>query len=280
MRNSFVFIKKNAVCLFGKLNETTMMKSKIISCLALFALLSATSALAQKDKYHKLDNYYVLEKYDDCVDEAESMQLNEKYSKDTEPYLYAAMGYMGVYHNPDKYTLKKYPDYKDPLRKSLSNFGKFRKRDKTGEKFQDNQNFANELKNETFIMMADLQEKNDKSKLGSYSREIAKAFPDDGAMMLLSAAYLIASGNAGDGIKNADAAFKMLDSVATAGSLKPSEQEMKALSSCFIIYTDYLIEQKDKPKENKEKAMKFIALATKILPEDAAIKEQGAKIGQ
>lgn len=258
--------------------KITMTKSKPVFCLVLFVLVSVNVVQAQKDKYRKLDNYYVLEKYDDCVDQAESMQLNDKYSKDTEPYLYAAMGYLGVYRNPEKYTLKKYPDYKDPLRKSLSNFGKFRKRDKTGEKFQENQNFAEELKNETFVMMADLEEKNDKSKLGSYSREIAKAYPDDGVMMLLSAAYLVASGNAGDGIKNADAAYKMLDSVVTTGSMKLTEQEMKALSASFILYTDYLVDLKDKPKENKDKAMKFIGLAEKLLPNDSAIKDQSAKI--
>ncbi len=129
-------------------------------------------------------------------------------------------------------------------------------------------------------MMADLQEKNDKSKLGSYSREIAKAFPDDGVMMMLSGTYLVVSGNTGDGLKNNDAAFKMLDSAATGGGLKSSEQETKALSNCFVLYTDFLVDLKDKPKENKEKAMKFMALAEKLLPEDAAIKEQKAKIGQ
>lgn len=267
--------------MFGKM-KLIMIKSKTIFCLALFAMLSITLVQAQKKEkaYQKLDNYYVLEKYDKCVDEAESMQLDDKYSKDVEPYLYAAMGYVGVYRNPDKYTLKKYPDYKDPLRKALSHFGKFRKRDKTGDAFAENQTFATDLKNETFIMMIDLQEKNDKSKMGSYAREIAKAFPDDGVMMMVSAAYLIASGNAGDGIKNANTGYKMLDSLSTAGAFKPSEQETKALSNSFIMYTDYLVEQKEKQKENKEKAMKFIALAEKLLPEDSSIKEQSTKINQ
>ena len=43
-------------------------------------------------------------------------------------------------------------------------------------------------------------------------------------------------------------------------------------SSKFTIYL------KDKPKENKEKAMKFIGLAEKLLPNDSAIKEQSTKI--
>lgn len=276
-----------------------MTKLKTIFCVALFAMLSVTLVHAQKkdkdkeksskskdkdkdkdkDKYRKLDNYYVLEKFDKCVDEAESMQLDDKYSKDVEPYLYASMGYLGVYRNPDKYTLKKYPDFKDPLRKSLSNFGKFRKRDKTGDSFETNRSFAEDLKNETFTIMADFLEKNDKSKLASYSREIAKAFPDDGVMMMLSAGDLIASGNAGDGIKNADAAYKMLDSTVAAGQMKPTELETKALSTSFIQYTDYLLDQKDKQKENKEKARKYIGLAQKILPNDSAIKEQTTKIG-
>ncbi len=266
--------------MFSKM-KLIMTKNKTIFSLAVFALLSVTLVQAQKkekDKYRKLDNYYVLEKYDKCIDEAQSMQLDDKLSKDVEPYLYAAMGYLGVYRNPDKYPLKKYEDFKDPLRKARSNFGKFRKRDKTGDAFAEQQTFATDLKNETFIMMADLQEKNDKSKMGSYAREIAKAFPDDGVMMLLSAAYLVASGNAGDGLKNADAGYKMLDSLSTAGEFKPSEQETKALSNSFILYTDYLNELKEKPKENKEKAKKFISLAEKLLPEDSNIKEQSTKL--
>ena len=262
-----------------------MTKSKTFFSLTLLVLISATAVLAQKDdkdekKYRKLDNYYVLEKYDDCVDEAEKMQTNDKYSKDVEPYLYASMGYLAVYRNPDKYTMKKYPDYKDPLRKSLSHFGKFRKRDKTGEAFAENTSFANELKNETFIMMTELQEKNDKSKMGSYSREIAKAFPDDGVMMMVSGTYLVISGNTGDGLKNNDAAYKMLDSLASGGEVKLTDQETKALSNCFVLYTDYLSNTREKPKENKEKAMKFMALAEKVLPNDSAIKEQSAKLNQ
>jgi hypothetical protein len=268
--------------LFSKM-KFIMTKSKINLCLALFAVLSITLVRAQKKEktYQKLENYHVLEKYDKCIDEAQSLQLDDKYSKDVEPYLYAAMGYLGVYRNPDKYDIeKKYPDFKDPLRKSLSNFGKFRKRDKTGDAFAEQQLFATDLKNETFIMMSDLQEKNDKSKMGSYAREIAKAFPDDGVMMMLSAAYLVASGNAGDGIKNADAGYKMLDSLSTSGEFKPTEQETKALSNSFILYTDYLTGLREKPKENKEKALKFIALAEKLLPQDSNIKEQSAKINQ
>ena len=100
-------------------------------------------------------------------------------------------------------------------------------------------------------------------------------------MMMVSAAYLAVSGNSGDAVKNADAAYKMLDSVSTAGPVKFSDQEAKALSSSFVLFTDYLIEMKgEKQKENKEKAMKFIALAEKVLPGDVPVKDQNAKINQ
>src|SRR5687768_8279992 len=243
--------------------KITMTKNRTIFCLALFAMLSVTLAQAQKKEktYQKRENNHVLEKYDKCIDEAIRYQEDKEYGKDVEPYLYEDKGFLGVYFaGQEKYSMKKYPDYKDPLRKSLNHFGKFRKRDKDGEAFAEQQLFVTELKNETFNMMTQLQEKNDKSKMGSYAREIAKAFPDDGVMMMLSAAYLVASGNAGDGIKNADAAYKMLDSLSTSGEFKLTEQETKALSNSFVMYTDYLTELKEKPKENKEKAMKFIAL--------------------
>ncbi|MBK5286414.1 MAG: hypothetical protein JJE25_13530 [Bacteroidia bacterium] len=227
------------------------------------------------DKYKKLDNYYVLERFDKCIDASMSYTESDKTSKDPEPYLYCSMGFLGVYLNPDKYTLKKYPDFKDPLRKSLNYYGKFRKRDKTGELHEQNDLYENNLKNETFHIMDDFLEKNDKTKMGGYAREINKAFPDDGVMTLLSGSHLVLSGNAGDGYKLIDTAYKQLSSVEDR---KFTETEASYLSKYFVLYTDYLLNQKK--KESTEKAKSLIELAAKLLPEDAAIKEQYAKISQ
>ena len=227
--------------------------------------------------YQKLDNYYVTDKFDKCVDAAMGYTENDKTSKDPEPYLYTSMGFLGVYRNPDKYTLKKYPDFKDPLRKALNYFGKFRKRDKTGEAFQSNGLFVSELKTETINFMNDLlaQEKTDKTRMGGYAREIGKAFYDDGTMLLLSATHLVLSGNAGDGVKLVDSCYKHLSAIEEP---KFDEPETACLSKYFVQYTDYLLSQKK--KESTDKAKTLIELAAKLLPADAVIKEQQAKIGE
>jgi len=260
------------------------MKHKIIT--ALLVVLLPFAAFSQKNKkeeegakdknekkYLKLDGYYVTDKFDKCVDAAMSFTENDKTSKDPEPYLYCSMGFLGVYRNPDKYTLKKFPDYKDPLRKSLSYFGKFRKRDKTGELFETNSLFATDLKNETIHFMNDLLEKNDKTKMSGYAREIGKAFIGDGVMSLLSGTNLVLSGNVGDGLKMIDTCYKQLSAIEEP---KFSETEAACLSKYFILYTDYLLNQKK--KESTDKAKQLIELAARLLPEDGAIKEQLAKI--
>lgn len=227
--------------------------------------------------YQKLDNYYVTDKFDKCVDAAMGYTENDKYSKDPEPFLYTSMGFLGVYRNPDKYTLKKYPDYKDPLRKSLSYFGKFRKRDKTGEVFQSNSLFAAELKTETINFMNDLvsAEKQDKTRMGGYAREIGKAFPDDGVLLLLGGTHLVLSGNAGDGVKMIDSCYKYLSAIEEP---KFDEAETNCLSKYSVLYTDYLLNLKK--KESADKAAKFLELAAKLLPSDPGIKEQQVKVGQ
>jgi hypothetical protein len=259
------------------------MKQKILFALSLACLPLFTIAQKGGDReknlktYQKLDNYYVTDKFDKCVDAAMSYSEDDKYSKDPEPFLYTSMGFLGVYRNPDKYTLKKYPDYKDPLRKSLSYFGKFRKRDKTGEAFQSNQLYAGELKTETINFMNDLlnQEKQDKTRMGGYSREIGKAFPDDGVMLLLSGTHLVLSGNAGDGVKLIDSSYKYLKAVEEP---KFDEAESSCLSKYFVLYTDYLLGLKK--KESADKAKTLLELAAALLPEDPAIKEQQAKISE
>lgn len=250
-----------------------MKTKKHISSLLIIFILPFAAAAQNEKAYKKLDNYYVTDKFDKCIDAAMGFIDDAKLSKDPDPYLYASMGFLGVYRNPDKYTLKKFPDFKDPLRKSLNYYGKFRKRDKTGEKHQENSGYADDLKSETIHMMDELLEKNDKTKMGGYAREISKAFLDDGVMSLLSGSHLVLSGNVGDGLKLIDSAYKQL-SVDTARQF--SETEIPCVSKYFILYTDYLLNQKK--KESTEKAKLLIELAAKLLPNDSAIKEQRVKI--
>ena len=261
------------------------MTTKKYTALLLLIFIFPFAAFAQKGKndsgssdkndklYKKLDTYYVTDKFDKCIDAAMGYTESDKTSKDPQPYLYCSMGFLGVYRNPDKYTMKKFPDFKDPLRKSLSYYGKFRKRDKTGEQHELNSGYADDLKNETIHMMDDLLEKNDKTKMGGYAREISKAFFNDGVMLLLSGSQLVLSGNVGDGLKFIDSSYKYL-SVDTARQF--NETEAACMSKYFILYTEYLLAQKK--KESTEKAKTLIELAEKLLPNDAAIKEERVKI--
>ena len=247
------------------------MKLFIIS---LVLIISSQISFAQKDnseKYKKLEKYYSESAYADVIFNAEKMIDNEKYSKDPEPYLYSSKAFLGIYKNPEEYPEKKFPDFKNPLKFALSDFAKFRKHDKSGEVYAENKDYAAELKSAVIETTEGMTDKKDAMKLAMMSRDIAKAFNNDAPMMMLSAGYLLSTNNIADGLKNADSALALLKK--NPDIANASDDDKKALSKGFILYTDYLISKKEMVK-----AIDAITLASSTLPLDDAIKTQAEKI--
>jgi hypothetical protein len=266
-----------------------MMPIKKISY-ALFTLLFITVAsYAQKakkekteeprdeNKYKKLENYYSLEKYIDCLYKAEGYMEKENYSKDPEPYLYASMCYLAIYKDPDPYPLKKYPELKNPLKDALSNFAKFRKRDKTGEVYEQNKSFADELRGIVMQETEKMYEKKDITHLSSTARDISKAYDKDEVMLMISGAYLSYTNNLSEGIKAAETAMAMLKpKAASAEKPKYTADEEKALAQAFIVYSDYLMSRKD--NVNAAKAKDAITLGHTLLTDNDKVSKQFEKI--
>jgi len=267
-----------------------MMSYKKISYALLALLFITTTSFAQKgkkekkeepkdeNKYKKLENYYSTEKYIDCLYKAEGYMEKESYNKDPEPYLYASMCYLAIFKDPDPYPLKKYPELKNPLKDALSNFAKFRKRDKNGELYEQNKSFADELRGVAMEETSKLYEKKDVAHLSSFSRDISKSYDKDEVMLMISGAYLSYTNNLSEGIKAAETAMAIMKTK-SAGSDKPkyTADEEKALAQSFVVYSDYLISRKD--NVNAAKAKDAITIAHTLLPDNEKISKQFEKVG-
>src|SRR6185369_3085518 len=113
---------------------------KIISA-SLIMLLMSTFAFSQKDKEKekkenakddekissKLLNLYAMDKFEKCIEAADSYIKNDNTARSPYPYLYTSMCYLGIYNDQENFDVKK---FKDPLRKALGFLGRFKKKDK------------------------------------------------------------------------------------------------------------------------------------------------------
>jgi len=236
--------------------------------LLLVAALAVSYAHAQKDKYTKLFDAYTMEKYEKCIDAALGYTESEKTAKDPEPYLYISMSYFEMSKDPDRFDAKKKPEYKDPLKKAVNYASKLAKRDKDGSVRADNKDFMEELKEATMDAIKAGYENKETSKYVALSRDFAKAYDKDYAVMMFTGMYLIYGNAQSDGLKYMDVSTENLKK-----NGKPSEGydrlSKRALTESFVKYSQYLNDNKD-----KKKAMAVIDLGKELLPESEEIQKQ------
>ena len=244
------------------------------NALILAFVLAVTGAQAQKEKYTKLFDLYTMEKYAKCIETADGYTQSEKTAKDAEPYMYIAMSYFEVSKDPDRFDVKKYPELKDPLKKAVSYTAKFAKRDKDGSLRAENKEFLDELKEASVDGIKGMYERKETSKYASFARDLSKAYDKDYPVTLLTGVYLIYGNSQSEGIKNLDIAMENLKK---AGKPEGGYDRLnkRILTDGFVMYTNYLLETKD-----KKKAQSTIALAKDLLPESEEIQKQEAAVNQ
>ena len=110
--------------------------------------------------------------------------------------------------------------------------------------------------------------------MASFARDMSKAYDKDYPVTLLTGIYLVYGNAQSEGIKNLDIAMENLKK---AG--KPEEGfdrlNKRILTDGFVLYSQYLLDTKD-----KKKAQSTIALAKDLLPESEEIQKQEAAINQ
>jgi hypothetical protein len=245
---------------------------RTITLLALVLIFGQVRA--EKEKYTKLFDMYTLEKYDKCIDAALKYTKSEKTAKDAEPYLYVAMSYFEISKDPDRFDLKKNPELKDPMRKAINYTARMAKKDKDGSVREENSEFMEELKEAAADAIKGMYADKETSKLATLSRDYAKAYDKDYAVMLYSGIYLIFGNSQSDGNKNLDIAMENLKkaSVPDGGWDRISK---RLLTDGFVLYSGYLMDAKD-----KKKAQSVLDVAKALLPDSEEITEQQGKLNQ
>ena len=256
------------------------MKKSITTFLAVVLLFSAFAQKA-KDKdyskedekiYNKLVNLYTLDKFAKCIEECESYIKSESTARSPYPYLYMSMCYLAIYQDQDNFDMKK---YKDPLKKSLSFMGRFKKKDKAGDVQKENADHLRDLKKATILECATLNDKKDFKNLQNLAREVAKDYDKDEAMLILSGTYLCRSDAKPEGERSIETGMAILKKKKDDGNAKYEADEYDVLAQAFLAYTDYLMDSKDVAK-----AKTSIQMAKDIMPGNEKISKQSDKINK
>ncbi len=255
------------------------MKNSYSTLLVFFLLIAFANAQKSKEKDYtkedekinnKLSAIFDKDKFADCIDASDSYITDEKTSRSPFPYLFSSMSYFAIYNDQENFDMKK---FKDPLRKAISFMGRFKKKDKSGEVQKENSEFLSNLQNAVLSECASLKDKKDLRSLQNLSRDIAKNYDKDAAMLIISGVYLCSSDVKPEGEKNIESGMNFLKKRKADNDTKFDSEESGTLSKAFVLYTDYLSTGKD-PVKTKE-VMQF---ASDILPDNDAIKKQSEKI--
>jgi len=222
--------------------------------------------------YNKLINLYTLDKYGPCIDAADKYIKNDNTARSPYPYLYSSMSYLAIFNDQDNYDMKK---YKDPLRKALSFYGRFKKKDKSGEVQKENGEYIRELRKATLFECQSLNEKKDTRNLQNLGRDVVKNYDKDEAMQMIGGTYLCRADSKIEGERAIETGMNLLKKKKDDGMAKFDADQADLLAQAFIIYTDYLVEIKDSAKSKTA-----IQFAKDLLPDNEKINKQSDKISK
>jgi len=224
------------------------------------------------EDFQKLFDWFVLEKYEDCLFKATTMSEKEKYQKAPEPWLYMSMCLLKIAESNDDELTEKYPK---ALANSLKYAAKGRKKDKSGELFEQNIEFFDEIKK---LGCADahgyLNEGNHK-KAASLYKKVLKVDKTDYAIQYMTGVCYAYAKNIGEAKLNLKTATDSLKAKFTRNpDYKLRKVSEPVLSEATIMYSDYLVE-----KGMSDSAKTVIQDALSYLPEDKDLKMQADKLG-
>jgi len=194
------------------------------------ALLSIGSSYSQKDKkiVEKLRTMYGDEKYQDCAHDAIKHSSNPKYKSNPEIYIYASMACLRI-----SQTNEGVEEFKKAFNDALSYAGKYRKKDKAGQFYNDYLTHFEELKKlvaeevENY-MLEDRKAKvykSAKKSLGLISK-IQKMDPDDKGSYLLNAVLELKVKNTIEGKKMIKVILPEIKRLAPTRDEMPAPEEL------------------------------------------------------
>ncbi len=194
------------------------------------SILTLGNSLAQKDDkiVEKLRDMYGEEKYQDCAHDAIKFSSNSKFKNNPEIYIYASMACLRISESNEASE-----EFKKAFKDALSYAGKYRKKDKAGQYYEDYITHFEELKKlvaeevENY-MLEDRKAKvykSAKKSLGLVDR-IHKMDPDDKGAYLLKAVLELKIKNTTEGKKMLKIILPEIERLAATRAEMPDEVEM------------------------------------------------------
>lgn len=213
------------------------MKVNIQIVIAAVFVFVAGFAKAQEDEFADLRILYMDQKYEKLISKAEGYVAKDKTRKSPEPYLYLSKAYFEM-SQLDEYA-EKYPPDKS-FRDALKWASKYRRKDKEGNIYDDNDFYFNELKKSAIEEAGGLMSDQKYSRAKRYYDGITDFDPTDaGAWLMLGYCQLQMRSMQEAKLTYQEAGKAMY----TANLEKLNSTERKLLLNGVINYADYLIEE-------------------------------------
>lgn len=205
---------------------------------ALFILFAKTTAAqdeAQSNTYEDLRNLYMDQKYEKLIAKAERYVSNDKTRKDAEPYLYLSKAYFEISQN-EEFNEKFPPD--KAFRDALKWASKYRRKDKEGQIYDDNDFYFNELKKSAIEEAGGLMSDEKYSRAKRYYDGITDFDPNDAGAWLMLGYCQIKMRAAQEAKMAYTEAGKVMQNL---GEARLNSTEKNLLREGVINYADVLI---------------------------------------
>ena len=250
------------------------MKKSIIIGLALLGFCSTVNAQVEggDEKFQKLFDLYVMEKFEDCAYKAEKFTLDDRTRKAPEPYLYLSMCYFEIYNNIEEYDQELYGK---ALYDAMKYASKFRKKDKEGTIFEQNTDYFEDLTKATIKEARSFYYEDNYRKASSVFRKMQKFDPKNEDIRYMTGVCQIMSNNLGEGTKALTTAVPILKKNYNDNSYIPNDQTEEILKEAMILYSGYMAENGD-----VDSAKRTINLAREFFTGDEDVEEAYAKLNK
>ena len=212
---------------------------RLLFILGVLLLVGIKPAMAQ-DEFDGLLGLYIDEKYDKLIDKSYNYTQNDKYKRHPLPYIYCSMGY---YEMSKDGAYRDHEDFKNSQKNALKYAYKFRSKDKTGQYWDDYQEYISELRM-TVIEDAENQlgaEKTIKKAFSTY-KYLTKIDPEDGTAWLMRGYCELKLRMVTEAVKSHQTGMPFINRVENVED-DLDEGQAYLLKFGLMTYADYLIEQ-------------------------------------
>ncbi|MGE4289351.1 MAG: hypothetical protein AB7E36_11710 [Salinivirgaceae bacterium] len=240
----------------------------LVFILTLFLYISSSAQFqVVGGTYEKLAKLYSQAKYESCLFKADDYTFKSESSKDAEPFLYMSLCFYQLSISEDSDIRE---DYKDGFKQAVNYAGRFIKKDKEGEMYNDNIDFINHLKEMQKKEIKEVFDKADYRKTVAAAKLFSKLNREED----LSFTYFIGlnevmSNNVSQGERTMDEAVKQLNEKLAANSFKADPLVKSLVIDAILKYSEFLVNQ-----EQIENAHNQLEFALRLFPNDGYIKLQ------